>query len=311
MKTIESIGAELEYTLGQFRLRFTTDAELYEWMGPTFRGALGRSIRDIVCLNSNMKNCEDCKRRDDCLYYCLYEQKRSLRGHTSPPKPVILIPPYLGKKEDRIFKKGSELYLDFLTLGKFNKYIPHLILSLQKAGEYGVGNARHLGKNKFEIVEGKVLWEDKPFYENGRINLSYYTAKNLKDIKPIEGKKIKVKFKTPFGGLQIPLTMERYLFYTKNRIIRYVNEYGNRGFVPGDVKKGEKIMGSPVYVKKRVLKRRSARSNKDRFIGYLGEVEYRIGDLGDAERWLIGVSEFFGLGPNSSFGMGFVELMKY
>ena len=298
---------DIDFTKGEFTLRFVSEGELYEWMGSTFRGAMGRSIKGIICQDTET-DCHSCKRNETCLYFHLYERKEANRGHSPPQRPAILIPPYLGNRRDRIVDRDTELKLGFLTFGKFSKYIPHLILSLQTMGRFGIGDARHIGKNRFEVVEGRVSWEEEPFFKDDCLNLSNFSSRSLKDIKPINSDRIRVKFITPFGGKQLPLTMGRYLFYTKLRIVRSVNEYGNGGYVPGEYKPWEKVVGRPAIVRRKIFRRRSSRSDKDRFEAYLGEIDFDISSLGETERWLLGASEIFGLGPNSSFGMGFVKI---
>ena len=55
------------------KIKIITDIVLpYKFIGSTIRGALGWSLKKVVCINPSFK-CEGCFAKDNCLYYDMYE----------------------------------------------------------------------------------------------------------------------------------------------------------------------------------------------------------------------------------------------
>ena len=53
-------------------IKVITDIVLpYKFIGSTIRGALGWSLKRVVCINPSFK-CEGCFAKDNCLYYDMY-----------------------------------------------------------------------------------------------------------------------------------------------------------------------------------------------------------------------------------------------
>ncbi|MCW3133455.1 MAG: hypothetical protein N2V78_03905 [Methanophagales archaeon] len=106
---------------------------------------------------------------------------------------------------------------------------------------------------------------------------------------------VTIGFKTPFTAPSFPPEFDSLLNLIRNRLIRFVNDF----VAEGEIKK---------YVRHyHNLQRRSIRSNKTKFDGYTGIIEYSIKEIDDAGRWLLNVGFVIGCGPDSSFGCGFLQ----
>ncbi|MDI6859686.1 MAG: hypothetical protein QMC85_04245 [Methanocellales archaeon] len=90
----------------------------------------------------------------------------------------------------------------------------------------------------------------------------------------------------------------------RNRLIRFVNEYGSKEKIPEFIAKGEIRNCLKNYHE---LQRRSMRSDKTLFRGYTGVIEYDIKEIDDVGRWLLNIGFIIGCGPDSSFGCGFLQ----
>lgn len=304
MKTSEELGDNMlllsKITL---KLRFTTPARLPYWMGSAFRGVFGKEIRRTLCNNLN-RSCNDCDSREDCLYYYAYEKKVSKKGHAPPQRPIILIPPFFGKT--MWFNNDSYLNVELLFFGDFRKYLPHTLLGLRLAGQEGLASERHYGYNRFEIFEAVCNFSGRKVFDGNTISFSNLKTIEIKDVEPYQGSCIKIGFKTPFISMVFPPNIEQLLNSIRNRLIRFVNEYGTQEKVPGFCVKGRVKNYTKHF---HHLERRSLRSEKTTFKGYTGIVEYEFEDIDNVSRWLLSIGLIIGAGSDSSFGLGFLQVL--
>lgn len=287
----------------QLKIRFTTPAKLPYWMGSAFRGLFGNEVRKILCNNLN-RRCSDCDTKDDCLFYYMYERKVANRGHAPPQKPIIFVPPFFGKKMN--FKEDGELDVDLLFFGDFKKYLPHVLLGLRLGGQQGIGSMRYYGQNKFMVESAVCQFSGNEVYDGDRIKLDSLKTIDASDIPPVDEEKIKIGFKTPFTGNEFPPPLDYLLALARYRLIHFVNEYGNGERISKFEVDGGIVDYSNHYHK---LERRSRRSDKTHFDSYTGVVEYDIKDIDDVGKWLLGVALTTGVGPDSSFGCGFLQVL--
>jgi len=119
-------------------LRFR-EAELPRWLGSAMRGGFGQHLRRIVCFRP-MQECDSCGLSGGCLYYECYERPYAKRGHASPPRPIVLVLPFFGRKI--ALKGGGRISVELLLLDRTTKNLPHVILALQQFGSQGLGEGR-------------------------------------------------------------------------------------------------------------------------------------------------------------------------
>lgn len=285
------------------KIDFTTPAYLPYWMGSAFRGVFGNELRHLICLSTS--DCPKCGKSEECLYYFLYERKSSRRGHAPPVRPIIVVPPFFGK--EMRFEKEGGIVLDVLLFGEFQHYIPHVILTLTHAGRKGIGSWRHLGHNRFILSRVTCAFSGETVFDGDTIHVKNLKIQDLWEADPVQDDAFIVGFRTPFTGRAFPPGAREFISLIRNRLIRFVNEYGTGAEVPDFTANGKtKVMSSHFHR----LQRRSARSDKRVFPSHTGIVRYEYRDLDEAARWLLGIGFITGLGPDSSFGCGFIQRME-
>ncbi len=282
-------------------LRFTTAANLPYWLGSAFRGGFGQNLRRACCTDLR-KDCNECESREDCLFYYTHMRSKAERGYAPPTKPIISIPPFFGRPMH--FEPDGHLNVEILFFGDFRRYLPHALLGVSLLGQTGLGSLRHYNLNRFEISSATCNLSGKQIYDGNTISLSNLESIDISEIQKYGANTVTIGFKTPFTAPSFPPEFHSLLKLIRNRLIRFVNEYGNKEEVPDFVADGE--------IKRYVrhyhnLQRRSTRSGKTKFDGYTGIIEYDIKEINDAGRWLLNVGFVIGCGPDSSFGCGFLQ----
>ena len=292
----------LEISQLEIHLEFTTPADLPYWMGSAFRGVFGRELRNLVC--TTHLRCEDCGRKDDCLYYYLYERRTSRRGHAPPVRPIIVIPPFFGRPMH--FEEKGRLKIDLLLFGDFIEYLPHALLALIYAGNRGIGAARHYGQNRFVVKKAVCAFTGNTVFDGNTIYMEASKKLDVLEIEPFLENTITIGFRTPYTGRVFPPDAYEFLDRIRNRLIRYVNEYGSGEEVPAFQASGNVFLLSKHFHN---LQRRSSRSDKRVFPAHTGVVRYEYDGLDTTARWLISTGLLTGLGPDASFGCGFLKKM--
>lgn len=290
----------LEYSRFRFDLVFTQGATLPYWMGSTFRGGIGQHLSSSVCLGLNCPYCKGAP----CLFRDVYLPRRAKRGHAQPSKPVIIIPPFFARKID--LPAGGKLSVDVIMLGVYTKTFLQLLLGMIAFGQGGIGPDRHYGGNRFEVISVKCLESGRYVMKDGMINSDNFMTKDIKDIPPLGGNQIILSFKTPFTGPFMPTTTKSIIRLIRHRLILMVNEYGTGEFIPDVDATGEIEVRE---VRRHKLRRRSSRSEKEFFTGWTGSFSMTLSSFNEKARWFLAVASMLGMGPDSAFGAGFVDLL--
>jgi len=246
--------------------------------------------------------CIDCRSKEDCLYYYMYEKSVAKRGYAPPQRPIIIIPPFLGKTLN--LKKDGYLNIEILLFGEYVKFIPHVLLALRLSGQDGLGADRHYGLNRFEISSAHCGLLGKHIFDGSKLDLANLEVIDIQNIPVPEIREYKLGFRTPLSQVTFPPLPQELINLIRNRLIRIVNEYGD-----GTKIQDANITGQIIDYQSHFhnLQRRSTRSNKKIFKGHTGIVEYEIKEIDDVGKWLLVVGELIGAGPDSSFGCGFFK----
>lgn len=286
-------------------LKFLSPVKFPRWMGSAFRGGLGQHLKRIVCYHP-LRECEGCERSSGCLFYAAYQNPSAKKGHAPPPRPVILVPPFFGKEME--FEREAKLELKLLMFGDYARYFPYVILALQQFGSYGLGDARHLGQNRFEVVEAKCEFSGELVYDGGTIYPSNMKVVDAADLPPVEQRRLRVGFRTPIElSLGFPPPPEHLLKLIRQRLVLFVNEYGSGERVPGFECRGEVKSIAKHHHKLVGYSRRSGR--REFWHCWTGIAEYDFEELNEAGRWLLGAGGMLGAGAKSSFGLGFFDIL--
>lgn len=252
------------------------------------------------------EDCARCKVADHCLFYASYENPYAKKGKGSPPRPIILVPPFLGKPLE--FREGTEMDVKLLLLGEHSRYLPVVLLALQQFGGYGLGNMRHVGLNRFKLLEARCEFSGRKVYEEGIMYPSHVEKRDILELPPFRERKVRINFRTPIQlPLGFPPSPEHLLKLIRSRLVMLVNEYGSGEKVPEFNCKGEVSLLSKHHHR---LVGHSERAGRREFWHcWTGEAEYTFEEIDQTGEWLLGVGKVLGAGAKSSFGMGFFDLL--
>ncbi|MGQ9719404.1 MAG: hypothetical protein ACUVWK_06185 [Nitrososphaerales archaeon] len=262
---------------------------------------MGQHLSRSVCLGLNCPYCRDAP----CLFREVYVPRPSKRGHAQPPKPVIIVPPFFAKKID--LPAGGRIEVDVVVFGGYTRSFLQLLLGMIAFGQSGIGPDRHYGGNRFEVASVKCLESGGYVLQNSNIYSDSFATKDVKDLEPLSGGEVVMSFKTPFTGAYIPLTLRDIARLIRHRLILFVNEYGSGEDIPSIDVEGNITIKE---VHRHVLQRRSIRSDKDFFHGWTGAISIEMSRLSEKARWLFSCASIVGMGPDSAFGSGFVEITQ-
>jgi CRISPR/Cas system endoribonuclease Cas6 (RAMP superfamily) len=173
-------------------------------------------------------------------------------------------------------------------------------------GTRGLYSERYQGLNRFEVESITCCFSHKKIYDGETIFLKNLKPVDIQDIGYNPLTTITVGFKTPFTGRNFPPDFHTLVTLIRNRVIRFVNEYGNKENIPPVRASGTTQKYSEHYHR---LERRSIRSSKNVFDSYTGVVTYDISELDDAGAWMVQLGFIVGCGPDCSFGCGFLQKM--
>jgi len=227
----------------------------------------------------------------------------SRRGHAQPPKPVIVVPPFFGRRID--LPVGGRIGVDVIIFGGYTRSFLQLLLGMIAFGRSGIGPDRHYGGNRFEVLSVKCLESKGYVLENSKIHSDSFATGDVKDLDPLSGDEVIINFKTPFTGAYMPPTLQDIVKLIRHRLILLVNEYGSGEDIPPVDAEGSITIRD---MHRHILRRRSIRSDKDFFRGWTGSIHADISKLSERARWLFTCASIVGMGPDSAFGSGFIEL---
>ncbi|MEM0358997.1 MAG: hypothetical protein QXG22_03170 [Candidatus Hadarchaeales archaeon] len=191
--------------------------------------------------------------------------------------------------------------------GDYIRYFPHTILALQQFGSYGLDDARHIGQNKFEVVEARCELSGGIVYDGSKIYPSNIKAVDVVDLPPVKHRHLRVGFKTPIElPLGFPPSPQHLLKLIRQRLVLLVNEYGSGKRVPEPKCEGKVKQVAKHYHRLIGCSQRSGR--REFWNCWTGIAEYEFEKIDKTGEWLLGVGGVLGAGAKSSFGMGFLDL---
>lgn len=146
--------------------RAAADGAAPPFPGASFRGALGRALRQAACA-TGMPSCVGCPLTARCAYGYLFEThvpaaSARMRLYPYAPHPMVLRPP----PAIEAWREGDEVDLEVILFGRGIDYLPYLLYALGEMGRAGVGpervpleirSADLLGPNARRIYDGATL----------------------------------------------------------------------------------------------------------------------------------------------------------
>ncbi len=256
------------------------------------------------------RDCYSCDAREDCIFYYTHMKKDSKVGYGAPPKPIVFIPPFFGKS----FTVEENGFLDvgILLFGRFTRYLPHVALGLSMLGQSGIGSERRYDVNKFKLEEMRCSFSRDVVYEGSTISIGAMRTVDLADYAN-DGVSVtdslSIGFETPImiktGGF--PPELDKLLSMVRQRLILYVNEYGDGTKIPDfECKSALKSSSSHFHS----VKSASQRAGKREFHTYTGTAEYSIERMDENAMQMLRMGLLIGAGPKPSFGFGFMRMIE-
>jgi len=137
-----------------------------EFKGNVFRGALGKTLRNLTCAFKG-KNCIDCLIRDKCIYSRIFESlhfegESILKKVEKAPHPFVL---YVPEKYHLEYPVNKKIHFYLVLVGEAIEYISYFILAFEEIGKRSIGktytpfklDAVHCsGKSIYNPLEKKV-----------------------------------------------------------------------------------------------------------------------------------------------------------
>ena len=131
---------------------------LPEFWGSILRGAFGRNLKRVSCLNKKERNCFECKFRNICVYFYTFESSFEnnkpdfLKNVEYIPHPFILEPSFNKKN---IYLKNEKFEFNLILIGlKTNYYLPFYISAIIKMGQFGLFNNEN---SRFELEKIETI----------------------------------------------------------------------------------------------------------------------------------------------------------
>lgn len=117
------------------------------YLGSAWRGLLGWEMRRLLCPFDGPKPCQNCRIRNHCPYFLLFEQQSALSGLRDAPKGYILYPPLTPpapKQQQNQQHHQNQRQMLWITLfGNTTRFMPVIALALFNGQTKGLTKARH------------------------------------------------------------------------------------------------------------------------------------------------------------------------
>lgn len=142
---MKQILEKLTFAVFEFVLVPERTMEFTGFKGNAFRGALGKTLRNLTCVfKGSATPCKECLVREQCIYSKLFESPHlpdgSVLGHVeNAPHPFVLYVPDPYRLE---YPGQSQMHFFLTLLGEAMEYIPYFILVFEELGQLGLGSTR-------------------------------------------------------------------------------------------------------------------------------------------------------------------------
>jgi len=257
------------------------------FIGSQIRGALGHSLKKIVCINPSF-SCQDCFNANACIYYEFYEKKNEYH------------------KYRLAFDLGKDYYdFDFYLFEEAVNKLPYLISSLiQMLTKTGLGRDKIKYQNFDIFINNKDIYNSKQIkipanYIQDFLYKDFCSNISLEFTSPLRIKKNNFLLK---NQEQISkLSLKDFLNSIYQRSLRLKNlETKSLDFEPH----GEIIKRDLFFQE---LRRKSSRQNVTMSLGgIMGKIELR--NLDEQSFKLLNLGELIALGKQSVFGLGNIKI---
>ncbi len=272
------------------KLDVFSDIEAPPFIGSMVRGALGASLKKIVCINPSYR-CLGCFAAEECIYFKMYEKQPLYQNY---------------RLDIEIFPQKLDFSI-FLFGGEYTSKTPYILSAIEKMfKDLGFGRERKKSSNFLIKSDDQIIYSNGKFQKNILIKPKKLNLKNDSLCR-----KIKVKFKTPLrvkkrGRFVKPdqLTAEDIL----------ISAFKKRKFFLSQEKKDLNITAIsefPVIRNKKLSmldfeRYSNKQKTKMKFGGLVGEII--LDGLTPQTYELLRFSEIAGIGKQTTFGLGKIKV---
>jgi len=270
------------------------------------RSVIGKELRGMSCVFKK-KECTSCLLAAQCLYARLFESvidKDSciLPGRDRASHPFTLF----GEPTEQMVR------LHLLLMGEAVDFFPHFYVALTRAGECGIGRERH----PFQ-VKSLSSGDDSLFLDRGAVTYRYLRREwRLEKNAGTDGepwREITIEFISPVrvkreGRLATELSYRAFLEAVVRRMTILCGLYGEGEAPPFSFFEQKEETAHLGWWES---KRWSARQQREMMLGGLiGMLRVR-GRFSPLERSLLTAAVLFGVGKNTSFGLGRIKISGF
>lgn len=146
---MEKILEKLNFAVFDWRLILLRPLQFPPFKGNLFRGALGKTMKDLTCARGNSPDdeCPQCILRSQCLWSRLFKGFRNggrsdgtiLGKVENAPHPFVL---HLPDPHRLHCNAGEKILLTLVLVGEAVDNLPYFILAMEELGRRGVGPSR-------------------------------------------------------------------------------------------------------------------------------------------------------------------------
>jgi hypothetical protein len=187
----------------RFTIKIQSSTILPLYKGGVFRDAFGNAFRKSVCAMKQVKDCDTCMLKRQCLYIALFrppppEGFKDAAKYNNAPPPYVLNPPLDNRQS---FYPGDILTFDLVLIGRAIDAIPYFIYSFIEMGKMGIGRRNKKGeRGRYELTGVDHLKADMAvrIYDNKtEILKSFNKISELPPICEEDIQSLTIKFLTP------------------------------------------------------------------------------------------------------------------
>ena len=320
---------ELPVTSYRFTLVAETPATLPAFPGPTLRGALGHTLRRLVCA-TRMPACAPCPFRFTCAYPLLFEphappDQPEFARYARFPTPFTLeltldfsMIPNRGGPPLHAFTPGDPLVFGMTLLGRAREHMPYYVHAIMEMARAGLGGPHQ----RFRLARAEMIAADGPviLYEESEGFLRHPPAPPARlASRDLTTRQLAVHFHTPArlelqNDLVYPIEFHHLVQALLQRLRALDAGYGLlRGIeLPGDLAAAARaVRRADDQTRWLDLRRYSTRQKTAmRIGGAVGTVIYESPEGFDFRPFalLLALGEIFHVGKLTSMGFGRMEV---
>ena len=314
--------------LGRYRFTMIAQEEinLPPFTGSILRGGLGYSLKKLVCI-TRRKECRGCILEERCAYRLIFETSPSaetskFKEISQLPRPFVLKIPFDPKARRMRIGRGETFIFQLILMGRAIDLLPHVIVSISKLAEAGLGRDR--GRASLHSVHAVGLEDERLIYDGMRGRLfdppePISSDRIISSFSLPDPHRIAIDYLTPTrikvkGDLVFPIRFHHLIKSLLHRISML--SYLHCGRSPdldydGLMRAAERVEMIDEGQRWLEISRYSSRQRTKMYVGgAIGRASYRSDE--DLSRFipLLALGEWINAGKLTTMGLGSFEVIR-